>query len=112
DDVIGVARRRLNFAAEQQSVLVGDEESAVIGNGRPADALHERIVERHSLDRTLFAELREFPGRNLAAIILFEGRNPLVRRDRMAGQSKAAVGEASEGQANQAADDSLLEAVA
>lgn len=43
-DVVGVAGRRLHLAAEQERVLVRDEQLAVVGNGRSAGAFHERGV--------------------------------------------------------------------
>ena len=51
-DVIGVAGRRLHLAAEQERVLMRDEQLAVVGNRRPAGAFHERGVRGNARAET------------------------------------------------------------
>ena len=46
--VVGVSRRRLHLAAYQQRVLLGHQQLAVKGNGRPAAAVHQRIMHCHA----------------------------------------------------------------
>ena len=43
-NVIRKTGRGLDFAAEQQRVLMGDEQLAIVGDGRPAAAVHQRVV--------------------------------------------------------------------
>ena len=109
DDVIGVAGHGLHFAAHQQRVLVGDEETAVEGNLRPAAGAHERVVERAAVvegERGSFAQV-EFGlagGR--------DGRNLLGRGRNVGTQREAATGESGERHAREAADESLVKTVA
>ena len=49
DDVIRVTGRGLNLSAEEKCILVRYEELAIVWDSRPAAALHQRIVQRHSL---------------------------------------------------------------
>ena len=46
DDVIGEAGHGLHFAAQQQGVLLGDEQAAVEGNLGPAAGGEQGVVER------------------------------------------------------------------
>ena len=46
DNVIGEAGHGLHFAAHQQRILLGDENSAVERNLGPAARGHQRIVQR------------------------------------------------------------------
>ena len=84
DDVVGVAGRGLHLAAEQQGILMRHEQLAVIGDRRPAAALHERAVQRHAFDAALLAELLDLRLRESGPVIFFQRGDALVGRDRLA----------------------------
>src|SRR5438309_1554455 len=47
-DVIGEARRGLDFTAEQERVLVRHEQFAVVRDGRPAATVHQSVMRCES----------------------------------------------------------------
>ena len=56
-DMIGVTGRRLDFPAQQQGVLMRDEQLAVAGNRRPARAFQERGMRGYAPRVTIIADL-------------------------------------------------------
>ena len=64
--VVGVAGRRLHLAAHQQRVLVRHQQLAVVGNGRPPHAVHQRIVATDTARAAVFHDLCQFGGGNLS----------------------------------------------
>ena len=53
DDVVGVAGWGLNLAAHQQDILMRHQQRAIVRNGRPATAIHQRVVQRRAFRSTL-----------------------------------------------------------
>src|ERR1017187_9305171 len=47
NNMVAIARRRLDFATEEQRVLMRHQQLAVIGYRRPAAPLHESAVQRY-----------------------------------------------------------------
>ena len=108
-DVIGESGHGLDLAADEERVLLRDQQAAVEGNLRPAARREQGIMERASVGhgqlRCIF-ELQSIGG------VGGEGTNLLVRRRGARVQRKFPVGQTSEGHADHAFDDSALESVA
>jgi len=110
--MVGVAGRSLHLAAQQQGVLVRDEELAIVGDGRPTAALHQRVMQRGPLGGAFLAEPLDFGGGNPAPIILFQRGDALIGAERLAAQVEPAAGQTSQRHADHSTQDALLEAIA
>ena len=106
--VVGESRRGLHLAADQQRVLVRDQQLAIVGNGRPAATLHEGAVAGNASRAAARDNLPEFVRGDLPAVILFQIRERL----RLAGDPALASGEARQRHAQQARNHALVESVA
>src|ERR1035441_6181281 len=111
DDMVGIAGRRLDFAPEQQRVLMRHQQLTIIGYRGPAAPLHECAVQRHPFNRALLAQLLDGRLGYPALVVFFQCRDAFVGRDGLAAQRKAAIGQASQRHAHHAANDALLKAV-
>ena len=110
--MVGVSGGRLDFAADEQSVLVRDEKFAVERNLRPARAFHERAVRRYSFRVAFLVDRLDFLRADASAVIFLEGLHALVRRQRFAGHGEPAFGEAGDHHADHSGNDAALESVA
>src|ERR1035437_3495027 len=111
DDMVGIAGGRLDFATEEQRVLMRHQQLAVIGYCRPAAPLHESAVQRYPFNRALLAQLLDGRLGYTDLVVFFQCGNAFVGRDGLAVQRKAAIGQASQRHAHHAADHALLTAV-
>ena len=61
-DVVRVSGRRLHLAAQQQRILVGDEQLPIVLHRRPATAVHDGVVQSHAFRLALEAHPPQLVG--------------------------------------------------
>ena len=84
-DVIGEPGRRLHLAADQQRVLVGDQELPVVRNSGPSAAFHEGVMARDAAHAAFVHNALHFGRPHPAAIIFLERwQRARLALDRMA----------------------------
>ena len=108
-DVIGEAGHRLDLAADEERVLLRDEQAAIEWNLRPAARGEQDIVERAPVSDGQLCCVLEL---QRVGRVGGEWANLLVCRRGARAQRKFSMREASKGHADHAFDDSALESVA
>ena len=109
--MVRVAGRRLHLPAEQQRVLLRHQQLAVVGNRRPAAPLHQRRVRRLALRRALLLNLPDLAGGDFPAVVFLQTRQPLVRREWLAGNRDLSLRKPRQSHADQARHDAVVETV-
>ena len=112
DHVVGVASRGLDLAADEERVLVGDQQLAVVGNRGPAAAVHQSLVQGFSRGCGFPAKTLDLLGGDLAPVVIGQRGKTLPGWHGFAGKIEPTSGQTGQAHAGQALEETLLETVA
>jgi hypothetical protein len=112
DDVVGVARRRLDFASNQKRILVRDEKLSVVRDLGPTGSFHESIVNRCSGSVALFPNILDLLRRDLLLVVVLQRRDPFQWALRLATQVEYSAGHSRDSHADETGKKAFLESVA
>src|SRR5208282_869715 len=76
-DVIRISGRSLHLSADQQSVLVRDEQFAIVRDRGPTRAVHERVVDTDALGGTFLTKSHDFREGNSVLVVFLQRRRVL-----------------------------------
>src|ERR1039458_5858383 len=108
DGLIDLDDLKRAMDAHQQRVLMRHQQLAVVRNGRPPHAVHQRIVATHPARAAVFHDVRQLGGGNFLAVILLRAGHQLG----LAAHRVLALGEARDGHSQQPGDHAAVEPVA